>query len=399
MPIVVNTQNVLIRAANTVMSRAFFPRFKESLYKDLCASYVSTAFVEPHAILGSVPGLKLYNGDLKFASIPSFTLQVPNLLFKNGLSVARSEYEGDQTRTVVSLSAQLGARLAEFPDQLFAKRLISGSTAGSQTQVFNGTSYTLTMDSQPFFSTAHSDWYSGGSQSNIIQGALPATKAALLAQGYAASALQMQQDLQVVLDTLSSVRDNQGIPFYPTIDTKKSVVVIVPRILEPVAALAFRTGSGAVISQTTNIAPMFVKDVKTSGYLGGNFTDPETDATIVGPPNPTDYYVLIVDDWVKPFYYQMYRPPNGDELFPRGYDAGAEVDRLLKAKSDVPIDVDSATAFASTMVETTFQRVGANGDAYTIQKEAFVMSARWRGNLTYGPWFTAYRIIPASGNA
>lgn len=398
MPIVVNTQNVLVRAANTAMSRAFFPRFKDSLYKDLSASYISTAAVEPHAILGAVPGLKLYNGNLKFPTIPSFTLQVPNLLFKNGLKVDRSEYELDQTRTVVQLAAQEGARLAEFPDQLFCKRLITGNQANSQYQTFKGTKYTTTLDGQPMFSTTHSDWYSGGNQSNIIQGALPATKSALLAQTYATSANQMLQDIQAVLDAVTSVRDNAGIPFFPTIDTKKSVVVVVPRILEPVAALAFRTGANAVISQTTNVAPMFIKDVKTSGYLSGNFVDPETDTTIVGPTQPTDYYVLIVDDWVKPFYFQMFRPPNADELFPRGYDAGAEIDRLLKTKSDVPIDVESATAFASTMVETTFQRQGANADAYTIENEAFVMSARWRGNMIPGPWFTAYRVIPVSGS-
>jgi phage major head subunit gpT-like protein len=396
MPIITNTQNSLVRAANTVMARSFFPRFKDSLYKAIAGSYVSTSLVEPFTMIGAMPGLKLYNGALKFGQIPSFTLQVPNPLFKTGSEIGRTEFEGDQTGTLIKLSSQLGSRLAEFPDQLLAKRLLAGSTAGSQYMTFRGTQYTMTMDAQPFFSSVHSDWYSGGNQSNIIQGTLPSTKAAMLAQGMATTAGQLQSDISVVIDKLSSVRDNAGIPFFPTIDTGKSVIVLVPRIMEPAAKLAFRT-QGSVIAQTTNIIPMFVKDVLTSGYLGGNFVDPETDTTI-SPINETDYYVFIIDDWVKPFYMQLFRPPTQQEMFPRGYDAGAEIDRLLDSKSDVPIDRDGATAFASSMVETTFQRQGANADAWTIINEAFVMSARWRGNIAYGPWFTAYRVVPVGGS-
>lgn len=396
MPLVTNTQLTAVRAANTVMARAFFPRFKDSLYKACAASYVSTSLVEPHAILGTVPGLSAWNGSLKFKTIPSFNLNVPNLLFKNGVKVDRTEYEADQTGTLIKLSAQMGARLAEFPDQLFCKRLIAGATSGSQIVSFKGTTYYMTMDQLPFFSTTHNDWYTGGTQSNIIQGTLPATKVALAAQSIATSASQLQQDLLKVIDAVSSVRDNQGIAFFPNIDTGKSIIVLVPRILQPVADLAFLR-PGSIISQTTNITPMYVKDVKTSGYLSGNFIDPETETTLT-PINETEYYILVVDDWVKPFYLQLFRPPTNDELFPRGYNAGAEIDRLLSEKQTVPVDVESATAFASAMVESTFQKQGANADAYTIEQEAFVMGARWRGNFAYGPWFTAYKVIPNGGS-
>lgn len=396
MPLVQNTQNSIVRAANTAMARAFFPRFKASLYKDCAGSYISTALVEPHAILGTVPGLQLYSGGLRFPILPSFTLQVPNLLFKNGLEIARTEYEADQTGTMINLAPQFGVRLAEFSDQLFVKRLIAGATSGSQTVVFGGATYTMTMDGLPFFSTTHTDWYSGGTQSNIIQGQLPSTKVAVAAQSIATSALQMQQDLLTVMDRISSVRDNQGIAFFPTIEPGQSIILLVPRILQPIADLAF-TRPGTIISNTSNITPQYVKAVKSSGYLSGNFVDPETNV-IISPVNETEYYVLIVDDFVKPFYLQMFRPPKKDELFPPDYDAGAEIDRLMASRSTVPVDVDSATAFASSMVETTFNKQGANADAFTITKEAFVMSARWRGNFAYGPWFTAYKVIPAGGS-
>ena len=396
MPLVTNTQNSIIRAANTVMARAFFPRFKDSLYRACAASYVSTSLVEPHALLGTVPGLSLWKGGTVFKTLPSFSFNVPNLLFKNGLQVERTEYEADQTGTLINLSQQFGSRLAEFPDQLFCKRLIAGATAGSQNVTFRNNTYSMTLDGQPFFSSAHSDWYTGGTQSNIIQGNLPSTKTATAAQSIASSAQQMQQDLLKVIDTISSMRDNQGIAFYPTIDPKESIVILVPRILQPIADLAFLR-PGSVINQTSNITPMYVKDVKSSGYLSGNFVDPET-GSLISPINETEYYVMVVNDWVKPFYLQLYRPPTGDELFPRDYDAGAEIDRLLKAQSTVPVDTMSATAFASAMVETTFNKQGANADAFTIIHEAFAMSARWRGNFAYGPWFTCYKVIPAGGS-
>ena len=396
MPIITGTQLSAVRMANTVMARAFFPRFKDSLYKVCAASYISTALVEPHALMGTVPGLSLYNGLLKAFKIPSFTLQVPNPLFKNLIEIDRQEYEGDQTGTLTRLAPQLGVRLAEFPDQLFIKRLVAGATSGSQYQTFNGIKYTMTMDALPFFSSSHTDWYTGGTQANIIQGTLPSTKAALKAQTFAASAQQMQQDLLGVIDSISSVRDNQGIAFFPNIDTGTSIVVIVPRVLQPIADLAFAK-PGAMINQTTNIAPLYVKDVKSSGFLSGNFVDPET-GSLISPVNETEYYVMVVNDWVKPFYLQLFRPPKDDELVPHGYDAAAQIDALLNQKLTVPVDTDSATAFASAMVETTFNKQGANADAHTITKETFLASARWRGNFAYGPWFTCYKVIPNGGS-
>jgi len=394
MPVVANTQNAAVVAANTVMSRAFFPRAKQWLYKELAGSYTSVRLVEPFSLIGTVPPLERFNGFLKAVGVPSFSMNVPNPLWKNVLKVDQTDYEGDQTGTLVQLSQQIGVRLAEFPDQLFAKRLLSASTAGSQTMTFRGTSYTMTFDGQPLFSASHDDWYAGSTQSNIIQGELPATKALLMDDDYATNANKMLRDIQRVIDAVKTVKDNQGIPFFPTIDTKQSIVVVVPPILEPLAALAFRTDKTAVINQTTNVAPMFVKNVLTNGYLAG-LRDPE-DGTTLTPVNETDYYIFVVNDWVKPFYVQLFRPPHGDELFPPGYNAGAEVDRMLKDQAD--LDVDMATLYASARVDTTFRRVGAEADAYTIENENFIMSARYRGNIVYGPWFLSWRIKPDGGS-
>lgn len=396
MPFVTNTQNSTTRLANVVLSRGFFPRAKDWLYPRLCGSYTSVSDVEPLPIIGSVPPLKLFTGQLKRRMLPSWKLDVPNLLYKNALGVEQQEYEFDQTGAILQLSQAMGVRLAEFPDQLFIKRVLSGSSTSSTSVYFRGRTLTTTFDGQPFFSTSHPDpsGAAGATQSNIITGTLPVTEANLLALDISEQALRMLKDLVSVIKRIKTIKDTAGIPLFPTIDTKKSIVVVVPPILEPAATLAFRTSEISVISQTTNIAPLFVKDVFTSGYLSG-FPDPEAEGSTISPVNDTDYYVFIVDDWVKPYYVQLFRPLRSDEMFPVGYNADAEIDRLLKANSD--ITVEAATLYASTRLDTTFRRIGAEADAYTIESEQFLVSARHRMNVAYGPWFTGYRVVPLGG--
>ena len=393
MPIVTNTTTTSVRLANTAMSRAFFSRAKKWLYPKVCGSYTSVALVEPHAILGAAPPLRRFDGFLRANALPSFSMNIPNPLFKNLLPVDRTEYEGDQTGTMAQLGTQVGVQLAEFPEQLWTAKLLTGSTAGSQTEVFRGTSYTNTLDGQPLFSASHDDWAAGSTQSNILQGTLPSTSSSLVADDWATNAVKMQKDLQVVINALRTVKNTNGLPIYPSLDPADAIVVLVPPVLLPIAKLAFATAT-SVINQTTNIAPTMVKEVVCSGYLAG--LPSPFDGSALTPVNETDWYVCVVDDYVKPFYIQLYRPPKNSELFPPDYDAAEVIDKMLKAQSE--ITVDAATLYASTSVDTTFNRVGANADQATIQSESFWMSARWRGNMAYGPWFTAWRIIPVGGS-
>lgn len=395
MPIISGTKASTTLAANVVMSKAYFPRAKKWLYPLLSSSTISVKSVEPYAVIGSVPALSGYTGSLKLANIASYKMNVPNLLFKNAFGVKQSELEFDQTRTIMKLSPAMGIRTAELPDQLFCKRLLNATTSGSQTVIFEGQSYTQTLDGVPLFSASHPTGYNGALQSNIIQGTLPSTKAALLAQDIATSAKQMVSDFNSVLDVIKTVTDTAGVPLFPTIDTKESVVVVVPPVLEPIAQLAFRTGGTAVIDQTTNIMPQFVKSVISHGYLAG-FPDPESETgATISPTNATDWYVFITDDFVKPFYTQLFRPPNDSDLFPPGQSPEDVVSRVVNAVKG--ITVDQATVFASTRIDTTFNKVGANSDAFTIQTETFLVSARMRGNMVYGPHFLSYKVKPNGG--
>lgn len=394
MPTIRGFDSLETRLVNTLMSRAFFPRTQDWIYPELAGSFTSVSKIEPFSVTGSVPPITRYRGILDTSDIPDFSLQSPNLLWKNAVSVDQSKYEFDQTGTVAQLSTAIGIRLAEFPDQLFNARLLKGSNPADATVFFEGQNFNLTFDGVPFFAQNHPT-FDGGIQSNILQGTLPLTKAALLAQDFPTTVSQLVRDLQTIIDAIKTVRDTKNIPLYPTIDTRKSIVVVVPPVLEPAAALAFRQGpADTVINQTTNIAPLFVKKVISSGYLDG-FQDPDNPLNTAEPVNETDWYVFVVDDYVKPFYLQLFRPLRSNERMPPDFRGGDEVDAVLRA--DNGIKVDQATLFASTRIDTTFGKIGANADIPTIETERFLMSARYRGNLVYGPWFTGWRIKPVNG--
>ena len=399
MPIVEGT-NLTLRKANVAMASAFFPRAKEWLWPKVCGSYITTSLDEQHAIGGAAPPLQLYTGTLNSKGIPSWTLNIPNLLYKNLLETRREELEGDQTRSIIRFGDQMGVQLADFPDQLLARRILSGSTTASATESFRGKSYSVTMDGLPQFSSVHQlDGVTN--QSNIITGSLPTTFAAVAGQDLAVSANQMQQDLMKVVQKLKTVKDNNGLPIFPTIDVKKNIVIAVPPELEVVASLAFRTAgfiggsNGSSTGSTTSIGPMYVKDVFSTGYLSG-IPDPESPGSTISPTYATNYYIFVVNDYVRPFYVQLFKPVGNNDLFPAGYKIDQVIDDAIKAGKAIGIDhvQTAATLFASTVVETNIGAVGSNAQQSVVYDEKFFFSARWRGNLVYGPWFTCWKIDP-----
>ena len=378
--------------ANTAMRTAFWTRTKSWIWPKLCGSYTSDREVEPHGFTGSVPGLTEFAQGLAEVETPQFGFQIPNLLFKNLVPVRRRELEFDQTRSVVSKAAQVGNRIAEFPEHLFAARLLTADNPLSATVKYEGQTYQQTFDGQPLFSKTH-DTIGGGTQSNVIKGSLPKTIALLNAQSWADSAEQMQADISAVIATAQGIRDTSNMPLFPGLDMGENLVVVVPPCLRAIAALAFKTGPNSVINQTTNIAPMFVKDVISTGFLGGSIPSPLTAFNgTISAANQTDYYVFVTHDQVKPFYHQMYRPLRKEDEAPPEGGGNADV-----AGINGGIIPEAAAMFASSILETTFSNQGASATEDTITKERYLISARWRGNMAYGIWFTAYVVKPVDG--
>lgn len=392
---IANLPNSQRKAVNAMLAKAFFPRTKTWLYPRIAGSFTSTSAVEPFSIMGTVPPLRRFNGFLGSRAVLDYGFDSPNLLFKNHVQIDQEAYEFDQTGTLVKHSAALGIRLSEHPDMLLCSRIIKGSNTADKTVKFKGQTYNLTFDGMPFFSEAH-DTELGGEQSNIISGSLPQNPPALFAADIETSAKQMQRDFAQVLRRIKTLKDPQGVPLFPTLTPKDNLTIVVPPCLETIAMLAFRPGhASSVITQTTNIFPQLVKDVVCHGYLE-QIIDPETGDLIL-PPNATDWYVAIDNDYVRPLYMQMFRPlRDGERNPPDGISNDNIVEDVLAAVDG--ITADAATLWASTRIDTTFNKVGANADRATIETDSFSMSARWKGNCVYGPWFTMFRVIPSGGN-
>lgn len=393
------------RKVNRAMSMAFFPRAKEWIFPRLARSYITTSLSEPHAIGGAFPPIKVWNGGMGSYGMPSWTLEIPNLICKAILDVRRNDIEADQTNTLLRYADQAGVALADFPDQLLVKRLLQGGLTASTTTTQFGNTYQLTMDGLPMFGLSHQlDGVT--SQSNELQGNLASnTASGILAQDVGQTAQQLLRDLGLIVNYFKTVKNNQNLAVFPTIEARKHVVLLMPPCLESAAALAFRS-SGAIIGgspggsgstgSSTSVGPQFVKDVIVSGLLAG-IPDPEAASGMILPPTATSYWAFVVDDYVAPFYMQLFKPMDGADGFPPGYNIDAAISSAMKEARALGIEYtrEQATLFASTIVEHNLGAVGANAQREVAEKEKFFISPRFRGNVVYGPWITALRIDPA----
>jgi hypothetical protein len=406
MPIVTNLQTSLVRDANAILATTFFPRWRGGFWQELAGSYVSTALVEPFALDGAAPMLQYWQGSMNARGVSSWTLQVPNLLFKTIEEISRTSLEMDQTGTVLRRVAQMGVRLAQLPDFLMAKRILTASLSSSASIVFGGQTYYTTFENTvPFFSTAHTT-YAASNQSNIIQGGLPSTISAIGSNDIAVLANQMQKDIEQVVAQIATIVDDKGIQVFPSLDPEKHLVVVVPPILKQAARLAFSTpaatiggtnGTGGSAGATTSIGPTMVKRVVSSPLLAGCIDVESTSPTgTVSPVHQTDYYIFIEDDLVKPFYFQRFRPKHVGEYSPIGYNPQAAAQAAIAAaeKAGVNITAEAADVYASAEVDHNLGALGANAQLSVVTQESFFMSPRMRGNITFGPWFCGYRVDP-----
>ena len=408
MPISSYLQTSLVRDANIAMATAFFPRWRGGFWQKLCGSTLSTALVEPFALEGAAPLMKQWLGDVSSRAIASWKQQSPNLLFKNYEEVSRTDLEMNQTGTILKRVGQIGIRVAQAPDYLLAAKIMSGSLTSSASVVFSdgNTYYTTFEQGVPIFSTAHNT-YASNVQSNIIQGNLPSTIANVKLADPAQLAADMQKDLTALLDALAGVLDDKGGQIYPDLEPELHIVAVVPPILKYAASLAFKT-PGALIGgspstsngstgSTVNIAPMFIKDVISSPLLKGCADIQNQDDTArVTPVHDTDYYFFITNDYVKPFYFQRFRPKEKGEFSPPGINADQQVQEALAAVKAIGLKAtaESQDVYAATIVDHNLAALGAQAQESVVKKEAFFMSGRTRFNINYGPWFTAWKIDP-----
>lgn len=163
----------------------------------------STTQTENYAWLGSVPRMRVFNGERKPVKLGNYKYAIDNEEYEASIAIDLKDVDDDQTGQYPILARQIGESSAMFPDELLYGTLLPGGFSA------------LAYDGQNFFDTDHSVGNSG-TISNKITIKLGPT-------GFAAARLAMYQ-----------FKDDQGRPLNPVLDL---VLVVPPQLLATAEAL------------------------------------------------------------------------------------------------------------------------------------------------------------------
>jgi phage major head subunit gpT-like protein len=158
---------------------------------------------ENYAWLGSVPRMRLFDGERKPVQVGPYKFEIENEEYEASLAIDQKDIDDDQTGKYAVLASQIGESSAMFPDELLYGTLLPGGFTG------------LAYDGQYFFDTDHSVGLSG-TQSNKTTIKLGPT-------GFAAARLLFYK-----------FKDDFGRPLNPNLNL---ILVIPPELLATAEAL------------------------------------------------------------------------------------------------------------------------------------------------------------------
>jgi len=160
----------------------------------------STTQSEDFAWLGSVPRMRLFNGERKPVQLGNYKYRIENEEYESSIAIDLKDVDDDQTGKYAVLAAQIGESSAMFPDELLYGTVLPGGFSS------------LAYDGQYFYDTDHSVGASG-IQSNLLTDKLGPTS-------YGAARTLFRR-----------FKDDQGRPVNALLD----LVLIVPPELESAA--------------------------------------------------------------------------------------------------------------------------------------------------------------------
>jgi len=142
---------------------------------------------ENFAWLGSVPRMRLFNGERKPVKVGNYKYAIENEEYEASMAIDLKDVDDDQTGQYAILAGQIGESSAMFPDELLYGTLLPGGFSG------------LAYDGQYFFDTDHSVGASGV-QSNLITDKLGPTS------------------FNAAIDKFYLFKDDQGRPLNTNLD-------------------------------------------------------------------------------------------------------------------------------------------------------------------------------------
>lgn len=357
MPALTRQRQITRKEVRGLFTKSFITNSRKVVWPKFCETVDTFSETEYFAALGTVPQVVEINPDHEVTAteLSEYTFSFTNKLYKSLLRLKRSLLDFDQTGQVRTLLHSMAARVVNFPDKLVM--------AGLR----NGTSATLgaCITGAAFFSASHSY---GGTQSNLVTGSTAIASFANTDRPTLAE--KLVYDLDRALVQMIAWVDDQGEPIYQMINPSDLIVVCSPAIYS-----TMKMALGAkFIKQTDNTYEGFIGEVVASNYL------PSTGA------EAADWYLLNIGWQQRPFIYSRFRLRADSEM----QDALGD-NQATGAPFNLTME-DFKNLSSVELLTNLGARDGMNADSSVILNEEFLISARWRGAVSYGPPWTAMKV-------
>lgn len=364
MPVLTKDRQITRKEVRGLFAKSFITQARDVLWPEFCETIDTFSEQEFFATLGTMPQVKEIEDDTEIEAedLREYTFDFKNRLFKSLVRVKRSLIDFDQTGQSRTLLHSLAGRVSNFPDKL------------AMQQLQNGTS-NLCITGDNFFSTSHTlGGTAPASQSNLRTGNTPTNLFTGVATLRPAISERLQADLDLALIELLGWKDDNNEPFFQKIRPEDLIIVCSPLLFT-----SMKLALGAkFINQTDNVFEGFIGQILASNYL------PITGA------EAADWYLMYVGHVNRPLIYSRFRLRTDDEM--------QDVLRGMESTgSPFNVTMEDLRNLSSVEILTNLgNRGGDNSDAHVILHEEFLLSARFRGEVTYGiPW-TAIKIDNAA---
>lgn len=275
MPVVTSD---LVSGATTVFRALWETQFLAASQQDMLRDKLATlmpsnTLIEDYEWMGTVPKMREWLGERQLSGLSRAGFQIKNRDWEDTIEVSLNTLADDRLGIVKPRITQLAQEAVRFQDEHLVNTLIAGNTATG-----------LCYDGQQFFDTDH---VTPGAtyqtqQSNLLTGTLTGL----------GTDLELQTDFDAAMTAMRNFKDEEGRPM-----NIKPTHVLCPASLESRFKRLLNTeyypGTAGVAGGGTANVWKGAAELIVNGLL----TDVD------------DWYLLALDQPVKPFIFQMRQEP------------------------------------------------------------------------------------------